>query len=46
MNYESYNTLLQAFKEMHEEENRVALSSNQLKGLNNWLKGIFKSLEE
>ena len=32
---ENYSQLLQAFKETHEEANRLALSNNRLKGLNN-----------
>jgi len=37
LNAENYSQLLQAFKETHEESNRLALSNNRLKGLNNWL---------
>ena len=37
LNAENYSQLLQAFKETHEEANRLALSNNRLKGLNNWL---------
>jgi len=43
---ENYNQLLQAFKETHEEVNRLALSNNRLKGLNNWLENRVKTLEE
>lgn len=46
MNYENYNTLLQAFKENHEETNNLASSNNRLKGLNNWLENKINSLEE
>jgi len=35
--HENYNTLLNSFKETHEEANWLALSNNRLKGLNNWL---------
>jgi len=41
-----YYQLLEAFNETHEEANRLALSHNRLKGLNNWLENIIKSLEE
>jgi len=34
------------FKEKHEEDNRLALPNNRLKGLNNWLENKVKSLEE
>jgi len=34
----TYDQLLNAFYETHDEANRLALSLNQLKGLNNWLK--------
>ena len=37
MNHENYNTLLQAFLETHDEENRLVLANNRLKDLNNWL---------
>jgi len=43
---ENYSQLLQAFKETHEEANRLALSNNRLKGLNNWLENRVKTLEE
>jgi len=43
---ENYSQLLQAFKETHEEANRLALSNNRLKGLNNWLEKRAKTLEE
>jgi len=35
INVENYSQLLEAFKETHEEANRLALLNNQLKGLNN-----------
>ena len=41
-----YSQLLQAFKETHEEANRLPLSNNRLKGLNNWLENRVKTLEE
>jgi len=41
-----YYQLLETFNETHEEANRLALSLNRLKGLNNWLENRFKSLEE
>jgi len=43
---ENYSKLLQAFQETHEEANRLVLSNNQLKGLNNWLEKRVKTLEE
>jgi len=43
---ENYSQLLQAFKETHEEANRLALSNNRLKGLNKWLEKRVKALEE
>jgi len=43
---ENYSSLLQAFLETHEEANRLTLSNNRLKGLNNWLKGRVKALED
>jgi len=46
INFENYNQLLNAFKETHEEANRLALSNNQLKGLNNWLENRVKALEQ
>jgi len=42
----NYSQLLEAFKETHEEANRLALISNRLKGLNNWLETRVKTLEE
>ena len=42
----NYYQLLEAFNETHEEANRLALSHNRLKGLNNWLENKIKSLEE
>ena len=44
--HENYNTLLNAFKETHEEANCLALSNNRLKGLNNWLENRVKKLKE
>ena len=41
-NSANYSSLLQAFHETHEEANRLALSNNRLKGLNNWLEGRVK----
>jgi len=46
MNHDNYNTLLQALKETHEEENRLTLSNNRLKGLNNWWRNKINSLQE
>jgi len=46
LNAENYSQLLQAFKETHEEANRLALSNNRLKWLNNLLKNRVKTLEE
>jgi len=34
-NAKNYSQLLQAFQEIHEEANRLALSNNRLKGMNN-----------
>jgi len=45
-NSENYSSLLQAFFETHEEANKLALSNNRLKGLNNWLEGRVKELED
>jgi len=45
-NSTNYNSLLQAFHETHKEANKLALSNNRLKGLNNWLEGIVKELED
>jgi len=42
----NYYQLLEAFNETHEEANRLALSHNRLKGLNNLLENRIKSLEE
>jgi len=42
----NYYQLLKAFNETHEEANRLTLSHNRLKGLNNWLENRVKSLEE
>jgi len=44
-NSENYSSLLQVFLETHEEANRLTLSNNRLKGLNNWLEGRVKELE-
>ena len=46
INFENYNQLLNAFKETHEEANKMTLSNNRLKGLNNWLENRVKALEE
>jgi len=46
INFENYSQLLDAFKETHEEANRLTLSNNRLKGLNNWLENRVKVLEE
>jgi len=35
LTHENYSTLLNAYKETHEEANRLALPNNRLKGLNN-----------
>jgi len=43
---ENYSQLLQAFKETHEEANRLTFSNNRLKGMNNWLENRVKTLEE
>ena len=43
---ENYSKLLQAFQETHEEANRLVISNNRLKGLNNWLEKRVKTLEE
>jgi len=43
---ENYSKLLPAFQETHEEANRLVLSNNRLKGLNNWLEERVKTLEE
>jgi len=42
----TYDQLLNAFYETHDEANRLALSLNRLKGLNNWLENRVKDLEE
>jgi len=46
LNAENYSQLLQAFKETHEEANRLAIFNKQLKGLNNWLENRAKALEK
>jgi len=38
--------MLKVFNEIHEEANRLALSHNRLKDLNNWLENRIKYLEE
>ena len=43
---DNYYQLLEAFKETHEEANKLALTNNRLKGLNKWLETKVKSLEE
>jgi len=43
---DSYYQLLEAFKETHEEANRLTFSNNRLKSKNNWLKNRVKVLEE
>ena len=45
-NSANYKSLLQAFRETHKEANKLALSNNILKGLNNWLEDIVKELED
>ena len=42
----TYDQLLNAFSETHVEANRLALSLNKLKGLNNWLENKVKDLEK
>jgi len=42
----NYYQLLDVFNETHDEANRLTLSLNRLKGLNNWLENRVKSLEE
>jgi len=42
----TYDQLLNAFYETYDEANRLALSLNRLKGLNNWLENKVKDLEE
>ena len=46
LNAENYSQLLQAFKETHEEANRLDLLNNWLKWLNNWLEYRVKTREE
>jgi len=46
LNAENYSQLLQAFKETHEEANRLTFLNNHLKGMNNWLENRVKALEE
>jgi len=43
---DSYYQLLEAFKETHEEANRLTLSNNRLKSKNNWLKERVEVMEE
>ena len=45
-NNTNYSSLLQVFFETHEEANILALSNNRLKGMNNWLEGRIKELED
>jgi len=45
-NNTNYSSLLQVFFETHEEANILALSNNRLKGMNNWLEGTIKELED
>jgi len=45
-NNTNYNTILHAFQETHEEANKLALSNNRLKGMNNWLETRVKQLED
>jgi len=42
----SYNQLLNAFNEMHEEANILVVSNNKIKGVNNWLENKVTKLEE
>jgi len=44
--HKNYSTLLNAFKETHEEDNYLALSNNRLKDLNSRLENKVKQLEE
>jgi len=44
VNFENYSQLLDSFKKTHEEANKLALSNNQLKWLNNWLENRVKIL--
>ena len=46
LNVENYSELLEAFQETHDEANRLVLSNNRLKDLNNWLEKRVKSLED
>jgi len=46
LNVENYSQLLEAFKETHEEANRLGLLNNQFKGMNNCLENRVKALEE
>jgi len=46
VNFENYNQFLDAFKETHEEVNRLVILNNRLKGMNNWLENRVKTLEE
>jgi len=43
---ENYSTLVNAFKETHEEANWLALYNNRHKGLNSWLENKVSQLEE
>ncbi|XP_068462963.1 uncharacterized protein [Phaseolus vulgaris] len=42
----TYDQLLNAFYETHDEANQLVLSLNRLKGLNNWLENKVKDMEE
>jgi len=44
--FENYSQLFYAFKETHEEANKLSLLNNRLKGKNNWLENRVKTLEE
>jgi len=46
LNVENYSELLESFQETHDEANRLVLSNNRLKDLNNWLEKRVKALEE
>jgi len=46
LNVENYSELLEAFQETHDEANRLVLSNNRLKELNNWLEKRVRALEE
>jgi len=42
----TYDQLLKAFYETHDDANRLTLSLNRLKGLNNWLENKVKDHEK